>query len=1514
MGRPSKFTVVFQIVAQLINWASAAMVNLFTNDLWWPFAVLSGVIFAAGVGVTLLADRQRQIDDAESRKEFVDEIRSGVEADQVAVRPEREQSLLAQHTAQAVAGIRGDLGKKITLSRDDAKALLTDISSATLLSGPSGCGKTVLAKDWLMAAGGHQRLWLSAQDLDNGLTGFGTRLGLRRPLENCLAEVPGKVRIVVDGLDRSYSDAQFASVAALARAAVATGGRIQLLVTSQQMETSRVGQRLIDANAPELEPITMENLSEADLQLVLIEHPDLARMAIAGRFFDLLRRPKILDLVLGMPGQDVAGIQDEASVAELWWQRRVLHGRDPAVRQELLLGLAVDQADRLRPWTPTGDLGAAQAASADRLRADGILAEDHTRYTFAHDLFDDWALLQYLRTRGDDAIEVIALKAGLPSWHRAIRLHAAGVLREHGVTRWNADRVALNAADEPLVADLYLDAVFYAHDAGRLLGELWPRLAGDSALLVRLLRRFLFSATVPDSRWIAVVADMPEYAVYSAAQSRLPVWPLWLPVLRVLAAEHETAVASAAPEVAAIADLWLRRAPDTWPVREQAAVVGLAVGQHIVAHLDGGGFFDDKVEQVLWRCVIAAGSVEPDAVAALIDPLLPAVDNQPEHGGRGAVRRRRGQAGLRAALLDVDTVMPLLPQSAQLARDLVLRAAVDPDRRQRHRLRDGFGVVAAPRSFDPIPESGPFRAMLVNAEPQGVDVVVSLVEYATTHWARARTAARTHSTGASEERPAFEVLLDGAPVTLVGDGAVLGWSHGGHQVPDILAAAMMALEAHLYRALDEGRDITAILVQLTGSRSVAVWGLLADVARHTPALLEGPLAPVISSADILDQDQMDVEMRLYRVFSLPRDPNRAMRARDWHTMDHRKTPILHLVRLGAFVSGALTEQLTAARAHWAATDAHRLRVILAATDSANYRTGRTPGGTAFLEYNPPPALQEEALETRASLDVDRSGTWMTFAHTMRSNITQQIRPVDADLEEQWATVQPQLDALAPDAESPSSISGVEDLRCGYAAWLVLCARDWLRAHPDREAWCRAALLRPLTDPTAVLTDVYPDNPSDHEWDGFCADALIALLAEDPENVDVRAAVARLLLVPRRLTITTVMRLVAAHPNLADDVLRLEHLTLHWARLSMWRNELGHNLEEADDFDFEFDPQEDDGPDEEQDDEPDHDPGDGFAGLETACEAAFDAFADGSLPVDVPRLAAWFDSTPVTRFPADTDARTRMLRTLDLDYLIAARPHFTGQNSTADPRVVEVAGDLADFVATGLAPTTATKRFPRHPYQAESHALDLLADVTVNADPAQARTIWEPILALGGTAAPWVEHYLDGVWKTACAKDTLPAAFLTLVSDMLAAADTWQGHRSTGVLALAVAGLSEWGRSPVTEQQTAALRAAVPAWTAWFGDHMAYENFAYSAAHFFQKPATAAFVHDAVRWFADRERSTAPRSDRLDTAVTELLVTISARTPNPLRGTGPTADNGRHLLARLHGRSSAVAGQLLISLT
>ena len=444
--------------------------------------------------------------------------------------------LLAQHTATALAGVRDVLANGIALPRTEAWTTLqsaSDSAAVTFLFGPSGSGKTALAKRWL-TDGDRHALWLSSSDLDEGLSGLRARLAVRRGLETVLSLAPDPVRVVIDGLDRSYRPAHFAAAAALARLADQSGGRIQLLITAQQMELARLSRQLAEINGPRATSVAIGDLDDADVGTVLREQPQLARVAVGGQLQSVLRRPKLLDLVLraiGSSAETVVGITDEAAVAALWWEHFVLGAAGAAARQELLLAIAEQQADRMLPWTPAGELSPADVERADALRQDGVLDEDRSRYAFAHDLFADWALLQRLRALGSYALEELGSKAELPTWHRAIRLLALTTLRERGVDAWSSQRAALDAGDHRLLADLFLDAALFADDAAPLLRTLWPQLIADQGdLLRRLLRRFLYVATVTDPRGAVIFGDSAELAAHWAVQARLPLWPLWLPM------------------------------------------------------------------------------------------------------------------------------------------------------------------------------------------------------------------------------------------------------------------------------------------------------------------------------------------------------------------------------------------------------------------------------------------------------------------------------------------------------------------------------------------------------------------------------------------------------------------------------------------------------------------------------------------------------------------------------------------------------------------------------------------------------------------------------------------------------------------------------------------------------------------------------------------------------------------------------------------------------------------------
>jgi hypothetical protein len=544
------------------------------------------------------------------------------------VRPDAEAAWqpVAEHTRRAADGLRDTLGTDLRVPRRQAWDTLQETSDCpvVVLTGPSGCGKSALAKRWMTAEQDTRAVWLSALDLEGGLGGLRARLGLPVSFVWLLEHLPGSTRVVLDGLDRAFAPAALQAAAELAGIAQSSAGRIELLVPCQPMALARVMRALVAAGVRAGSPVTIGDLDDADLA-ILYERQPFLRLVADGDLREVLRRPKLLDLVLQASELGVAELgelRDETDVAGLWWTHIALAGEDRPARSALLQELAARQADSLRAATPIVEVGAAAVGPVHGLQADGVLASGDEQLAFAHDLFGDWARLKRLQAENDNVTAFLVGKELLPPWHRAVRLLALDVLRRDPA-EWDRLRVTMDTDGHRLLGDLFLDAVVFADDALRLLDDNWARLIDeDGALLRRLLTRFLAVATVPDPRGVLIFPNEPVLQAHFAARSRVPVWPLWPAVLTVLAARADQAIELASEMVARIAALWLHFSAEGWPARPAAAELGLAIGRFVIEQRSGGAYFDEDLELVLYRAALAAGAVKSQQTVDLLGAAL----------------------------------------------------------------------------------------------------------------------------------------------------------------------------------------------------------------------------------------------------------------------------------------------------------------------------------------------------------------------------------------------------------------------------------------------------------------------------------------------------------------------------------------------------------------------------------------------------------------------------------------------------------------------------------------------------------------------------------------------------------------------------------------------------------------------------------------------------------------------------------------------------------------------------
>ena len=802
----------------------------------------------------------------------------------------------------------------------------------------------------------------------------------------------------------------------------------------------------------------------------------------------------------------------------------------------------------------------------------------------------------------------------------------------------------------------------------------------------------------------------------------------------------------------------------------------------------------------------------------------------------------------------------------------------------------GPSITEAPNWHVAVPERGPFVRLLIEDPEAGLDCVVSIAERATRRWAevqRAYTGEQAEYAGNPNE---FGVLIDGQRRQLLGDAELLAWHRGTGREPTVLACALMAAESYLYKQLDEGEDITPHLKRLVASDSAAIWGVLTEVARYRSELIWGQLQPLISSPGLLMADKSATlgPRHLLPFFGFI-DKVHTERAQKWGEMPHRKLPLTELLIRDAFQDPDAAEKLAGAREIWREEDGERWKHLIAQLDPANRKLQRYEHGSFILDYEPPAELRSEIKETNT--EITSSQIWLGLPGKLREWIDERSEPSPEELESFWDESQKAIMQPADQHLLSQGVIAKADLECGVAALFVACAREWLRSHPEREEWCRRALLAPFEgEPPATHEFDSAEQFSSDSWDGFCADALPLFWAESPQDPELRSGVARLAIHLHLETVQRIFRATAGDPNLAQGLAELEHLSLHWARFKLWRRARGHATKYEASENAEL-----------------------FAKLpdfEPTTRDALNSFVAGTLGPP-PHLRDWLAETPDGVMIARQARRQPVLHSLSLSYLVAARVHLATSAGTADdPQRTEFAADLANSLIGKLVPD-GVDRIGGTPYAEERHALDLLARLTLDVSDDGAEAIWKPILEAGEPAHYWVEAYLGELWSAGLREERLNTKLVSVIKRILSSTEkSWtRSGRGGDDLALKVTGVDTVHHSLWSEQRQSVLTDLEPQWSEWVKPRLTGTWFARYFAHFLEAPAAAAVRGAALSWLADAERNREHTDSDLDEATGELLVVVYAQEAELIAGAGAPAEEARYLLSRLAGRGVPLALEL-----
>ncbi|RSK38458.1 ATP-binding protein [Hymenobacter perfusus] len=1443
------------------------------------------------------------------------------------------------------------IGGRLVLPREAERAGITEAFAsqrALVLRGASGTGKSVLARQELSERASQEPvLWLDAESLrGKTLAGLRQELGLQESLATLLRNnTAARGLCVIDRLDKVY-DNTFGVVAELIRLLRldAPGTPWQLLVPMVSDEWDRVQSRLLGHGIPlgAFRVVEIGVPGPEEREQVWAAFPQLAPLRLRPHLNDVLLRPKMLDILARSIALD-QGLDDvvgEASVAARWLRNL---GQEGTVKQEVYARtMAVIQADTWQNALPVSELPPLNNEAIEELVQQRVCVKKPGRVAFEHDLYGDWLRLAQLREEARRGSLVAYLSAdsrlNSPLWQRAVRLYGVALLDEQPTAEaWKRAFAALVPLGQT-AQDLLLEATWYAADPVVHLTTLWPLLtADDGTLLKRLLTHFMHAATRPNERILKLVSpDDPALLQRAATVYRTPVVGYWPHMLLFLYQQRHDIPFVAGPQVAEVVHIWLRSTVYGVRYRAEAAVVAVELGDMLLKEQQAYGFWAGGLGKTVWPAVLEAAVEEPSRVAQLVLEaagrrparfLPPPTAPDPDAGVRksfdfdGPPRpqwpegpARRVDNELQKAALESLGLKDLLQAAPAVAYELALALLIEePKPRKAYQFDTTYGLEKLRDWQGAFPQNGPFLLFLEHDEALGINLVLQLEKRALAGWAedsdhddRPWPAAREKDEPAPSVVPSILLDLPAGTHSFTGNANVYGWHQGAHPSSGVMTGALMALEKYLYNRLDAGEDITGVLEDLLRrAGSVALLGVLVQVAKYDTGLLLGVLQPLLGSPELQQWDSWLCSRRGFGddFFGLIRSEQRRQELHKWKNLPHRKISFQELAQHYFLRLDEGRVYFAAARLRWLGrlaltTMPDTYETFSRYFDIANYTFTPISETEQYAEYQEVPAKRKEHENWQATQRLNS----ILYSTVTKNNMLKQTAegPLsDEVLEQLWAEAE-YLDSVRAEALAQATpISSVADVAAAIAAIGLLRGRAWLARHPHRAAWCRE-----ITLSGAVLLWEQRNAELDQQigtglhWTDFQAEGLAALWAEHPGDEAVRRAIGQWMLAAPMECVSRLVTRASGHRALiGEDYYRAAHLRLlraaHWYQVQYPDGKSHHQLAPK-----------------------------ALAKLARQRDEWLTAFMERRLSNALPAL---HDVVGPKRPRHKKQLWESAGHRRELDWhpfheklMVAA---YTGlPTPMAEPGWLPFWEEaLVDTLARlQPGPEEAQVELDGHLHEWDVWLFQQVAGWLADLPAVEARRLWEPVMALGLWAHEWVKDFLNEWTQFALRQPDNPAVRRVWqeMIDYAQNSPAWllKDHR------LAYHHRGELWRALLVLDYTtrwqahhgALAESFHPRWAAWARAQLGDAGSAAALARFLAQPAAGSMVLEGLPWLARPATYSQPDATywrEVADPLADLLTHVWQLPGNQLRQHASAFEAFKILLGVLVARQHAVGLQL-----
>lgn len=475
---------------------------------------------------------------------------------------------LREHSAVILGGIRSTIGSSLHLGRRPlVQQVLTQLESSqvVLLTGDAGAGKSAIAKDALgILSANHFAFTFRAEEfacahLDGTLHASQIPASADR-LGGILAGQDRKILLIESVerlLERSTRDS-FTDLLTL----VANDTSWRLILTCRGYSAGLVRDCFLEARKVKHSVVSIPPLDDEELSEVESAHPNLAVGLANAALRGILRNPYILDKALQIEWSEGGSMpQSEGEFRALFWREIVRVENRPADgmprrRGDAFMHVALRRARALTQYAVCDDLdlGAVEGLRSDSLIVSAPLSD--LLMAPAHDVLEDWAILQWLEeqhAKHKGSIHKLAAEIGVhPAVRRTFRKWAAElVLRDPGSAD-NLFQAAMCEGELPAqFRDDSLLSLLGSPSSPDLLEKHSQALFANDKQLLRRVIHLLRVGCVAKPPWLG--SDVVRASLFN-----VPDGPAWPCVLRLVQIHLESFTKQDCPLLLGFIEDWAR--------------------------------------------------------------------------------------------------------------------------------------------------------------------------------------------------------------------------------------------------------------------------------------------------------------------------------------------------------------------------------------------------------------------------------------------------------------------------------------------------------------------------------------------------------------------------------------------------------------------------------------------------------------------------------------------------------------------------------------------------------------------------------------------------------------------------------------------------------------------------------------------------------------------------------------------------------------------------------------------